>query len=372
MNIFYFHWPFGLRQCCRFFSAPYMSERKGDPRLYTQVITTELRRYIEKESICHLEAVYMSGVQANDDADRYLLDIAGILDIQYQRETTPEVTVEVHPACITEDYMQRWKDYGVNRVNIGIHTVADMGLAKKRVRQMVQDRYYAVDLVTQMYENTALELTVGLPGVTDAEWLEYMQKLLKYPVKHITFSWFDASCSERRQNRAEKLRQKTHALLLHHGFEQYARSSYARAGYQSRYMTALWKGQAYKGFGLGACSYNGTTLQVNIKNFSSYKKAVDGGFDPHNTRRAHDHAEEQLLRIRAGLELVDGVAYADVIVCFNEQQQRRVMEVLQLLQKQRLLTHDKERVRLTFKGMLVKDAIMRFLKNIKCDSIQSV
>ncbi len=376
MSLLYFHWPFGLRHCCRYFSAPCFLASREKSNFYTKVIAAELKNYKETRQIQHLEAIYISGLVANAEADQYLLDIAGILDIQYQLVPAVEVSVEVHPAIMTKEYLQRWRTSGVNRVNIGFCTVSDSILSLLHGQQTVRDNYCALEQAAGIYDNIAIELTIGLPGMSDVEWFIHMEKLIEYPIKQITFSAAqkgeygavaqglgieDDYGTEKEESSWVLLYTQTKEFFESHGFMQYECFSFARPGYQSRYMTALWKGETYRGFGLGARSYDGQVKTENMETIGAYTTAVRTGIAPVAQTFFLTPAEQVKERVIMGLGMVEGVRYVDIMICFDKQRQQRAIEALRFLQKQKLLTHDRGRVRLTFAGMMVKRAIIRFL-----------
>ena len=53
-------------------------------------------------------------------------------------------------------------------------------------------------------------------------------------------------------------------------FEQYEISNFARPGYKSMHNSIYWERRPYKGFGLGACSFDGHTRFQNQKNLMKY------------------------------------------------------------------------------------------------------
>ena len=58
--------------------------------------------------------------------------------------------------------------------------------------------------------------------------------------------------------------------LQKYGLMQYEISSFARVGYESKHNQVYWDRKPYKGFGMGACSFDGTGRFQNEKNLSKY------------------------------------------------------------------------------------------------------
>ena len=59
-------------------------------------------------------------------------------------------------------------------------------------------------------------------------------------------------------------------FLAMHGFMQYEVSNFARQGYESQHNTVYWDRKPYKGFGLGACSFDGSRRFMNEQNLMHY------------------------------------------------------------------------------------------------------
>jgi oxygen-independent coproporphyrinogen-3 oxidase len=67
----------------------------------------------------------------------------------------------------------------------------------------------------------------------------------------------------------------TCAFLAQHGFEQYELSNFAKIGYASRHNSVYWDREPYKGFGIGACSFDGAVRFQNEKNIMRYMEVCE-------------------------------------------------------------------------------------------------
>ncbi len=69
--------------------------------------------------------------------------------------------------------------------------------------------------------------------------------------------------------------QWTTKVLEEHGFMQYEVSNFARLGFESRHNSMYWKRLPYKGFGMGACSFDGRSRFQTEKNLMNYLTIVE-------------------------------------------------------------------------------------------------
>ena len=63
-------------------------------------------------------------------------------------------------------------------------------------------------------------------------------------------------------------------FLAKHGFNHYEVSSFARMKKESRHNTTYWERKPYRGFGLGACSFDGTSRLQNEKNLIKFNRSM--------------------------------------------------------------------------------------------------
>ena len=67
--------------------------------------------------------------------------------------------------------------------------------------------------------------------------------------------------------------------LEENGFMQYEVSNFAKPGFESRHNSVYWQRSPYKGFGMGACSFDGESRFQTEKNLNNYLTIVEAAHD---------------------------------------------------------------------------------------------
>lgn len=180
-----------------------------------------------------------------------------------------EITVEVNPDDISEDYVARLAQTSVNRISMGIQSADDNCLKFMGRRHTAQQ---AVDAVKRLqdrgFDNISVDLIFGVDGF-GMESLEHSLKVIKeLDVQHISAyhltiepntrfgrlqSRGELGLVDEQQSCDEFL--KVHNTLAEVGFEHYEVSNFAKPGFRSRHNSSYWTGSEYLGIGPGAHSY---------------------------------------------------------------------------------------------------------------------
>ncbi len=98
-------------------------------------------------------------------------------------------------------------------------------------------------------------------------------------------------------------------FLDEHGLHQYEISNFASEGYHSRHNSVYWDRKPYKGFGLGACSFDGKSRFQNQKNLMKYMNDIDTGNDVTVFSETLTENQVYLERIMLGLRRAQGLRY---------------------------------------------------------------
>jgi oxygen-independent coproporphyrinogen-3 oxidase len=90
---------------------------------------------------------------------------------------------------------------------------------------------------------------------------------------------------------------------------QYEVSNFALQGFESRHNTVYWNRMPYKGFGLGASSFDGEKRSMNEHNLMRYMTTIEQGGDPIIFTEQLDAEDERLEKIMLGLRRTIGIRY---------------------------------------------------------------
>lgn len=201
-----------------------------------------------------------------------------------------EWTVEANPGSVSEGKASLLRDWGVNRISLGIQSFDD-GLLQLlgREHSAAQAETSFALLRRNGFENLNIDLMFGLPGQTLGQWKATLERTIALEPDHVS-----AYCLTYEEDTEFFLR---HArgefrsdpevdadffavageLLGRSGFEHYEVSNYARPGFESIHNRAYWSGQDYLGLGPSAVSTVGFRRWQNVSDYRAYADRLLAG-----------------------------------------------------------------------------------------------
>ena len=278
----YFHIPFCKRICgyCDFF-------RVADLRLMDDVVMAmhaemeEQRNFITDNKI---RTIYFGGgtpslvapaeIQSFIDHSAELWDCSGV----------EEVTIEVNPDDISDEYVAALRKTAVNRVSLGVQSFDDAELRFMNRRHSAADAVAAVKCLQDAgIENITVDLIFGVDGFGGEVIERNVEQVLSLGVQHVSAYHLTIEQNTtfgRRLQRgdmrevAESVSESEYALidtmLTKAGYEHYEVSNYALPGFRSRHNSSYWHGAQYLGIGVGAHSFNGDVRHWSQQTVGEY------------------------------------------------------------------------------------------------------
>lgn len=287
VDALYIHWPFCPYKC---HFCPFIALASQDEHMpaYHEALKQEIIYFAQtQERRVELATIFMGGGTPSTYPPHLLLDMFDTLYKWYQLTSSYEFTIEVNPGTVDDEKLKMWKEMGINRLSIGVQSLNDKLLAKLNRHQKASDVYALLDKACGLFDAISVDLIIGLPGVTQDDWKDLIQTIVTWPIKHVSLYvlmvhedtplYFGVK-SKRINLPADDeiidLYEWSVEFLEAHGFMQYEISNFAREGYQSQHNSRYWQRIPYKGFGLGACSFDGSSRFQNEKNLMTYMSTI--------------------------------------------------------------------------------------------------
>lgn len=372
----YIHWPFCPYRCsfCPFVTVvgheAYMER-------YHAALTKEISR--DAALFQHkypLETIYFGGGTPSTYPDNLLLDTFAILRKSYEIHDKTEITMEVNPGTVRNEQLALWKKLGVTRVSIGVQSLNTRLLQNLNRHQTVEDVTYAVNNAVAYIDMVSVDLIVGLPGVSREEWEHLVESVVSWPIKHVSVYFLtiheNTLLYHRIRHRKIVLPHDddvvdmyiwTVNMLQKHGFEQYEISNFAKRGAESRHNQVYWQRKPYKGFGLGACSFDGHSRMQNEKIFMKYIESIENDQDSAVFFETLTQDNICLERIMLALRTRDGLSYDALVDGLNDKQSQQLLQEIQSLRETGKLTFQHNRLTLTAAGLAIEqDVAARLLR----------
>ena len=119
-----------------------------------------------------------------------------------------------------------------------------------------------------------------------------------------------------------------------------------------------WERKPYRGFGLGACSFDGISRLQNEKNLMRYMEGIEKGeWHPYFVELI---SEEQVFaeKLMLGLRRVEGVIKQEIISHLTDVKKNDFTAQLGLLKEKKLIVENGGRLKLTPAGLIVENEII--------------
>lgn len=366
----YIHWPFCPYKCnfCDFVA---IASHENFMQQYHESLCKEIKDFkLLFDAQKPLKTLYIGGGTPSTYPLSLLPEMFATLRSVINFDEQTEVTFEVNPGTVVEGALELWKELGINRLSIGVQSLKDTVLQGLNRHQTKIDVISLLQKTESIFENVSVDFIVGLPGVSSDEWKAMILEAMSWPITHISVYFLMV---HEKTPLYFKIKQKSVVLppddeiidlyywtvdiLEQHGFHRYELSNFAKKGFESRHNQAYWERKGYKGFGLGACSFNGQFRFQNNKNLRNYFDAVQQ--EQGLIYEAEEITSQQVSveKIMLGLRQAKGVDIGDVVRDFSLEQQQHFKEKSDWLEKQGLVKQEKGRLFLTPRGFVVENEV---------------
>lgn len=370
MQHLYVHWPFCPYKChfCDFVA---MASHEQFMQDYHKALMAEIDLFLPYASADRrLQTIYFGGGTPSTYPAELLLDTFGMLRKHFEFDEHTEVTIEVNPGTVTPDLLQAWHRAGINRLSIGVQSLKDVVLKSLNRHQTKKDVEQVLADASVYFKNISVDFILGLPGVLDEEWKLMIHEAMNWPIKHISVYFLTVHEDtplyfKVKTNRVSlppddgtiDLYDWTVATLQSYGFERYELSNFAKKGFESRHNMAYWDRKSYKGFGLGACSFNGSVRFQNVKNLGKYIELLGKGQNGIEAVEQLTSAQIALEKIMLGLRQRKGLVVADYMKEATPAQQLHFFQGVQQLRLADLIEDGEDVIRLTPKGYALENEV---------------
>jgi len=297
-------------------------------------------------------------------------ELAGIVDAIRERFAVApgaEITTEANPETLTPAYVAALARAGFTRLSLGMQSAVERVLA-------TLDRRHTPGRVAQVvawaraagFADVSVDLIYASPGESAADWRASLDAAVALGVDHVSAYSLTIEPGTRlaaRVGRGELVPagdavqaddyEVADDVLTRAGFRWYEISNWAKPGHECRHNLAYWRSGNWWGVGPGAHSHVDGVRWWNVKHPREYAARLAAGTSPAEGHEAVDAAARHMERVLLELRLADGL---DISV-LTPSERGRLPEFVQ-----RGWAHlDDDRVRLTVRGRLMADAMVRDL-----------
>ncbi|EMF0041084.1 oxygen-independent coproporphyrinogen III oxidase [Enterococcus hirae] len=343
---------------------------------YVEMLLKEMEITLKQHPVKELETLYVGGGTPTSltavQLDRLLAGAREILPFKEGKE----FTVEANPGDLTKEKLQVMKNYGVNRLSMGVQTF-DNRLLKKIGRKLTAEDVYQTMrfLEEENFTNVSIDLIYALPGQTLEGYRETLNQALALDLPH--YSLYSLILENKtmfmnwvRQGRLELPDQETETRMFEEtiqamekkGRHQYEISNFGLEGHESKHNLMYWNNDHYFGFGAGASGYLGNKRYRNKGPIQHYLRPLRAGelpvLETEVLLRENQIEEEMFLGLRKKI----GISKQHFYERYQQTIESLYSKVLTDLEKEGLLVNESDRIYLTPKGTFLGNEVFeRFL-----------
>ncbi|MCB9355913.1 MAG: radical SAM family heme chaperone HemW [Lewinellaceae bacterium] len=289
----YLHIPF-CRQACHYCNFHFSTSLEHKEAMIGALL---LELDLQKDYLADKElgSVYFGGGTPSLLETGELLRIFEKIQAHFSIAPDAEITLEANPDDLTAEKLGEWRQYTpLNRLSIGIQSFREADLRWMNRAHTAQQAAGCLDLaVAAGFADLSVDLIYGLPGATDADWAQNLEKVFERRIPHLScycltvepgtaLGTFVRKGREKPVDEEAASRQFEYLvdLAADKGYEHYEISNFALPGRHARHNSSYWFGAPYLGIGPSAHSYDGKSRQWNIANNALYIKAIEAGQVP--------------------------------------------------------------------------------------------
>ena len=310
----YIHIPFCRSRCiyCGFYSTTALDLRQR----YVDALCREMEirgtgHLISGQSpdqgpVPPISTIYLGGGTPSQLTFDQLRQLFIYINKVYPLTSKKEITIEVNPDDVTDEYAAELRQLPVNRVSMGIQTFDDQRLRFLHRRHTARQAIEAVSILRAAgINNLSIDLMYGFPGETLSDWQSDISAALALNVEHISAYCLMIEegtplhrmlqhngdcplCEQRSELQGdcpqcvdEETERSMYYTLIDRltaaGYEHYEISNFARPGFHSRHNSSYWNGTPYIGLGAAAHSYDIRSRSWNIADINAYIEGIERG-----------------------------------------------------------------------------------------------
>lgn len=372
MSALYLHIPFCTSKCpyCSFVSYPKRSEEHQEE--YIRALKIELGLLAAENDIPSYDSVFLGGGTPTSLKCDLLIELLQFCFGNYSISDTVEISLEANPGTVDQQYLERLRRVGVNRISFGVQSLCEEELAALGRRySSLQAQEAIVHARSVGYENISVDLIYGIPGQNVYSWRQTLERILSLRPDHLscyqlTFEegtpyahlLSTGALQQVDEEEIEAMDILTEELCRLAGLHQYEISNYARPGRECRHNINYWRNGEYYAAGAGAVSYIGGRRAKREDNSFEYCRLMNTTGNAITDSESLEKEASFRETVVMGLRMRDGVCRGDLVQRYGLDLQDYYGKTLQTLVDNGLVELTATHLLLSARGRRLANSIM--------------
>ncbi|MDD7494705.1 MAG: radical SAM family heme chaperone HemW [Eubacteriales bacterium] len=375
----YLHVPFCVKKCayCDFVSFPEQSRADA----YFQALYKEIAMAAAECGGKKFDTVFLGGGTPSAVPLEFICAALERIRAEFDLEIS-ESTIECNPGTVDMGKLAAYRKAGFNRISIGVQSFND-GLLRSigRIHSARQAEETVKLARSAGFENINIDLMYGLPGQSEKEYIDSIERGGLLGVDHISayslileegtplYDWVNEGRIVLPDDDAVyDMHRAGMARLESLGYKRYEISNYARPGCQCRHNINYWDVGEYIGLGLNSSSAlrskSGELIRFkNCESIDNYISEINCGRLPRENVESVGRENEMFEWIMLGLRKIEGVELGRFKARFGADVCEVYREAVNKLENMGWLTVDQRFMRLTDIGLdMQNSALMEFMQ----------
>ncbi|MBG92818.1 MAG: coproporphyrinogen III oxidase [Chloroflexi bacterium] len=390
----YLHIPFCTTKCgyCDFNAYANLDYLVSD---YTSSLIKEIKLWEKSLNKHSVKSIFFGGGTPSLTSITDLQQIISTIFETFNISPHAEFTLEANPTELTEKYLHKIRELGINRLSMGVQS---MNTNELQLLERTHSPQQVLNVIKASrkagFNNLNLDLIYGLMEQDLQTWQETVEKILDHHPEHLScyaltiepgtpfyYRVEKGLLSEPNPDIAAEQYEWTRERLEDAKYVHYEISNWAKKDHECIHNLIYWQNKDYLGIGAGAHSYFNGKRFANINAPNKYIELVNASYaewgnENHIAMKQIISTETpNLVTTRSdaailGLRLIEGIDFEEYYKRFEVDINQLYTEAITKHLKTGLLEKTKSSLKLSPKGLLLANEI--FVDLLPDNNMQSI
>ena len=340
---------------------------------YVDLLVREMQLRAKAHPISPLETLYIGGGTPSTLMPKQLATLFEGIHRYLPLEKNCEFTMELNPDDGQMERLEVMKEYGVNRISMGVQSFNDELLKKIGRKHSKKTVLESIGNARKLgFENLSIDLIFRLPQQTIQDFEDSLKIAMELDLPH--YSIYSLILEQKtvfynlmRQGKLPLPTQDEEADMFQlamdsmesFGRHHYEISNYALPGFESRHNLHYWKADEYLGFGAGAHGYLNQERYQNYGPIQHYLEPLRNSQLPILQKDVLSKKSQIEEFMFLGLRKMSGVSNLEFKRRFGRNINDIYQEIIEELLEQELIQLTTEGIALTHKGKFLGNNVFQ-------------